>query len=162
MEIEEVDLVYPEDCNIVLGYSHFIKTIEDLTEIMTTTVPLCEFGIGFSEASGKRLIRTDGNSDQLIKVASENLKMIGSGHTFLIVLRKAYPINILNAVKSCQEVGYVMAATSNPLTVIVARNKRGGGIIGVIDGYSPLGVEDRNARAERINFLRDIGYKRGP
>jgi adenosine/AMP kinase len=162
MNIDEVDLVFPDDCNVVLGYSHFIKTIEDLAEIVTTSVPQCEFGIGFSEASGKRLIRTEGNSDELITLASENLKRIASGHTFLIILRRAYPINVLNAVKLCQEVGYVMAATSNPLTVLVARNRRGGGIIGVIDGYSPLGVEDKASRSERINFLRNIGYKKGP
>ncbi|MCL4329471.1 MAG: adenosine monophosphate-protein transferase [Candidatus Thermoplasmatota archaeon] len=162
IEIESLTIEKPEDVNVILGYSHFIKTVEDLGEIIRTHVPQASFGLAFSEASGPRLVRSDGNSTDLVKLCEKNLLALGSGHTFLIMLRGAYPISVLNAIKSCQEVGNIYAATSNRLTVIVARTDQGGGILGVIDGNSPLGVESIRDRQDRIKLLRDIGYKLGP
>ncbi|GGM78331.1 adenosine monophosphate-protein transferase [Thermogymnomonas acidicola] len=159
VEIDEVRIDFPQGCNVILGYSHFIKTVEDLYEIVSSSVPGAKFGLAFSEASGDRLIRYEGTDQELINVAVENLKRVSAGHTFMVVLRNAYPINVLNAVKMCQEVGSVFAATANPLSVIVARTERGNGVLGVVDGYSPLGVEGEEHRRKRKELLRNIGYK---
>ncbi|MEM0139129.1 MAG: adenosine-specific kinase [Ferroplasma sp.] len=159
MDLDYIDIIKPDDANIILGYSHFIKTIEDLNEIIKTTIPGSEYAIGFSEASGDRLIRYEGNSEELINYAINNIKNISAGHTFIIILRKAYPINILNQIKMCQEVGSIFAATSNPIKVIVARMEGGNAILGVADGYSPLGTETQADKEKRRKFLRDIGYK---
>ena len=159
-QVEEVKLDFPDGCNVILGYSHFIKTVEDLTEIIATTRPDASFAIAFSEASGERLIRWDGNNKKLIDIAVENVKRIGAGHTFLIILENVFPISIMNQIKNCQEVGRIFAATSNPLYVLVYRNIQGGGVVGVVDGYSPLGIENEVDIDKRKSLLRRIGYKK--
>ncbi len=160
LEIYSVPLEFPEGTNVILGYSHFIKTVEDLTEIISTAVPGAKFGLAFSEASGDKLARYDGTDEKLEKMAVDNIIRIAAGHTFLIILKNLYPINVLNAIKGCQEVGSIFAATSNPLEVIVAKGARGNGIIGVIDGFSPVGVENENDKNIRRKFLREINYKK--
>lgn len=160
METFSVPLEFPDGTNVILGYSHFIKTVEDLTEVITTAVPGAKFGLAFSEASGDRLIRYDGTDDELEKIAIKNLQNLAAGHTFFIILRNLYPINVLNAIKSCQEVGSIFAATSNPVEVLLCHGKNGNGIVGVVDGFSPLGVENENDKNTRRKFLRDIGYKK--
>ncbi|MFN3740449.1 MAG: adenosine-specific kinase [Thermodesulfovibrionales bacterium] len=159
MELKAIKINIPEGCNIILGQTHFIKTAEDLYEILVTSVPGAEFGIAFTEASGPCLIRTEGNSEDLIKNCVAILQDIGAGHVFCILLRKAYPINILNQIKACQEVCRIFCATANPLEVIVAQTEQGRGIMGVIDGASPKGVESPEDRIKRKEFLRKIGYK---
>ena len=160
LEIHDVRIEYPEGCNIILGQTHFIKTAEDLYEVIATTVPQARFGIAFTEASGPCLIRTEGNDVELISASVAALKAIGAGHVFCILLREAYPINVLNQIKNCPEVCHVYCATANPLQVIVASTLQGWGIIGVIDGYPPKGVESDEERQERRALLRRIGYKR--
>jgi len=160
MEIKNIRLSIPEDCNIVIGQSHFIKTIEDLYEVMATGCAHARFGIAFCEASGPCLIRVDGNEEGLKKAAAENAMLVGAGHTFVLFLKNAFPINVLNAIKACPEVCRIFCATANSVEVIVAETEQGRGILGVVDGFSPKGVEaehDVNARRE---FLRKIGYKR--
>jgi adenosine/AMP kinase len=160
LEMHAVKVEYPEGCNIILGQSHFIKTVEDLFEIVATSVPQAHFGIAFSEASEPCLIRTDGNEPGLVKGCTTVLKAIGAGHVFCILLRDAYPINILNQIKSCPEVCRIYCATANPLQVIVASTLQGWGVLGVIDGFPPKGVETDADRKERRDLLRRIGYKR--
>jgi uncharacterized protein len=160
MELQNVRLSVPEGCNIIVGQSHFIKTAEDLYEGIVTGCAHAQFGIAFCEASGPCLIRVEGNDEELKKIAAENAMIMGAGHAFVILLKDAFPINILNAVKSCPEVCNIFCATANPLEVIVAETDQGRGVLGVVDGFSPKGVEtagDANARKE---FLRKIGYKR--
>ena len=159
VEFETVELKLPENCNVIIGYSHFIKTVEDLNEIIRTYIPSARYAISFSEASGDRLIRFEGNDRELISFANESLARIAAGHTFMIVLRDAYPIQILNQIKSCQEVGRILAATANPLTILIFKTSRGNGIAGVADGFSPLGVENEDHKNKRKKLLRDIGYK---
>ncbi|MEK6680740.1 MAG: adenosine-specific kinase [Nitrospirota bacterium] len=159
MEIKTVKIDIPDGCNIILGQTHFIKTAEDLYEIIATTVPQAKFGIGFTEASGPCLIRTEGNDNELINTCVKNLQAIGSGHVFCILLKDAFPINILNPIKNCPEVCRIYCATANPLEVIVAMTEQGNGIIGVVDGFSPKGVEGPEDKKHRKEFLRKIGYK---
>jgi uncharacterized protein len=159
LEIHDVTIEYPEGCNIIIGQTHFIKTAEDLYEVIATTVPQARFGIAFSEASGPCLIRTEGNDDELIHGSVTALKAIGAGHIFCILLRDAYPITVLNQIKNCPEVCRIYCATANPLQVIVASTLQGWGIIGVVDGYPPKGVETDEERQERRALLRRIGYK---
>lgn len=160
MEIEIVPIELPEGMNIILGQTHFIKSVEDIHEALVTSVPGILFGLAFSEASGPRLVRKSGTDGELVKMAAEAILKLGAGHSFLIILRNAYPINVLNAVKSVQEVCRVFCATANPVQVIVGRTEQGGGILGVVDGYSPLGIENDEDVAQRKSFLRDIvGYK---
>ena len=161
--MESMDVVkinMPEGCNLILGYSHFIKTVEDLEEIIKTANSSSKYAIIFSEASGERLIRHEGNDEELVKVGIENLKRVACGHTFLIMLRNTFPISILNSIKNCMEVGGIFASTANPLSVIVYRTEQGGSILGVVDGYSPLGVENDQDKEKRRDLLRKIGYKR--
>jgi adenosine/AMP kinase len=159
MELSSVKMVFPEGTNIIIGSSHFIKTVEDLYEIIATGVPGAKFGVAFSEASGPCLVRTEGSDEEMKRCAAQNSVAIGAGHTFVIVLKDAYPVNILNAVKSCQEVCAVWCATANPLEVLVAETSQGRGIIGVVDGCAPKGVEtDKDIKA-RKELLRKIGYK---
>ncbi len=159
LEIHDVKIDYPEGCGIIIGQSHFIKTAEDLYEIIVTTVPHARFGIAFSEASGPCLIRTEGNDDDLVKECITALKSIGAGHVFCILLRGAYPINILNQIKNCPEVCTIYCATANSLQVLVASTLQGWGVIGVIDGMPPKGVETDEERQGRHEMLRKIGYK---
>lgn len=159
MEIKVVKINIPEGCNIILGQTHFIKTAEDLYEIIATTVPQARFGIAFTEASGPCLIRTEGNDNELISACVRNLQEIGAGHIFCILLKNAFPINILNPIKNCPEVCRIYCATANPLQVIVASTEQGNGILGVIDGFPPKGIETEEDKKNRRGFLRKIGYK---
>src|SRR3972149_12159908 len=160
MNLELVPVPVPENANVIIGQSHFIKTVEDLYEIMVTSVPQAAFGLAFNEASGACLTRVDGNNDELRAAAIACATNIGAGHTFVVFLRNAFPINVLNRIKDCPEVCRVFCATANPLQVIVAASELGRGILGVIDGSSPLGVEQDADREWRIGFLKKIGYKR--
>lgn len=159
MELIAVKLEIPEGCNVILGQTHFIKTAEDLYEIIATTVPQAKFGIAFTEASGPCLIRTEGNDDQLIEACIKNLQNIGAGHVFCVLLKNAFPINVLNQIKNCAEVCRIFCATANPVEVIVAEISQGRGVLGVVDGFSPKGVEKPEDKAHRKEFLRKIGYK---
>lgn len=159
MEIKTVRVNIPEGSNIIIGQTHFIKTAEDLYEIISTTVPQAKFGVAFTEASGPCLIRTEGNDNGLVSACVKNLQDIGAGHVFCILLRDAFPINVLNPIKNCPEVCRVYCATANPLEVVVASTEQGNGIIGVIDGSPPSGVEGEEDKKHRKEFLRKIGYK---
>lgn len=159
METEIVEIEKPPEVNLILGQSHFIKTVEDIYEALVTTVPGIEFGLAFCESSGDRLIRIDGTSKEMIDLAMKNAKRIGAGHSFIIFLKNAFPINVLNAVKNVPEVCRIFAATANPLQVIIAETEKGRGILGVIDGSTPIEVESLEKMKERKDFLRRIGYK---
>jgi adenosine/AMP kinase len=159
MELEAIRVDVPEGCNVIIGQTHFIKTVEDLYEIMVGTVPQVKFGIAFCEASGPCLIRVEGNDEALQAAATKNAQAIGAGHSFVILLREAYPINFLNAIKSCQEVCTVFCATANAVEVVISKSAQGCGILGVVDGASPQGVEDATARTARKELLRRFGYK---
>ncbi|EFC92023.1 MULTISPECIES: adenosine-specific kinase [Dethiosulfovibrio] len=155
------DMVIPENCNIVLGQSHFIKTVEDLYEALVTSSPSLEFGVAFCEASGDCLIRKDGNAPDLVETAVENAGKIAAGHSFVVLLRNGYPINVLDRIKGCQEVCRIFAATANPIQVLVAETEQGRGVVGVVDGFVPKGVESEEDVAARKSLLKDIiGYKR--
>jgi len=160
LEFESVRMEFPADANIMVGQTHFIKTVEDLYEAVVNTVPQGRFGLAFNEASGPCLTRADGNDDELRNLAIRNAQAIGAGHIFVLVVRNCYPINLLNAVQSVPEVCNVFCATANPLEVIVAKSEQGRGVMGVIDGSSPKGVEGPADVAARNEFLRKIGYKR--
>lgn len=160
MELKPVKLTAPPDTNLILGQTHFIKSAEDLYEALITSAPGIKFGLAFCEASGKCLVRSDGNDEELIKAAEDNALAIGCGHSFLVFMRDAYPINVLNAVKNVQEVCNIFCATANQVEVIVAKTELGRGILGVIDGESPKCIESGEDKEERQSFLRTIGYKR--
>ena len=160
MQLTAVPLAFPSDCNVVVGQSHFIKTVEDLAEIVVTTVPGARFGLAFCEASGPCLVRTEGNDPELVDVATGQATTVGAGHVFFLVLRGAYPINVLPAIKQCPEVCRVFCATANPVQVLVAETEQGRGVVGVVDGSPPKGVEGEADKATRREFLRKIGYKR--
>jgi adenosine/AMP kinase len=160
LEINAIRLSVPEDSNVIVGQSHFIKTAEDLYEAIVTSCPHAKFGLAFCEASGPCLIRVEGNDVEMKKIAAENAISVGAGHTFFVLLKDAFPINVLNAIKACSEVCHVFCATANPLEVIVAETAQGRGILGVIDGFSPKGVENDNDVKARREFVRKIGYKR--
>ncbi len=159
MELKVERLDFPEGCNIIFGQTHFIKTVEDLYEIIIGAVPNAKFGIGFCEASGHCLVRGEGNDEGLKELAMKNAMRIGAGHTFNIILKDAFPINILNAVKMCQEVCNIFCATANPLEVILAQSEQGRGVLGVIDGSSPKGMEKEDGVAWRKELLRKFKYK---
>ena len=159
MELRSVRLEIPEGANLILGQAHFIKTAEDLYEVMVNTVPGAKFAVAFCEASGPRLIRVESTDDELRRAAIDNAKAIGAGHVFVLLMRQAYPINVLSRVKESFEVCDIFCATANPVSAIVADDGNGRGVLGVIDGSSPLGVEgDEHAKARR-DFVRKIGYK---
>lgn len=160
MEIKVVKVDIPKDSNLILGTAHFIKTVEDLYEAMVNSVPGIKFGLAFCESSGERLVRTEGTDEELKRAAAENMLRLGCGHSFIIFMRGAYPINVLNAVKMVPEVCTIYAATANPLEVIVAETEQGRGILGVIDGMKPRGIENEEGVRWRKEFLRKIGYKR--
>jgi len=159
MELKVVKIETPKECNLILGTSHFIKSVEDLHEALVNSVPGVSFGIGFCESSGPCLIRGSGNDENLRKQAIDTALAVGAGHSFVIFLRNAYPVNVLNAVKEVPEVCTVHCATANPTEVIVAETEQGRGILGVVDGFKPKGVETEEDAAERKLFLRKIGYK---
>ena len=159
LDIQRVEI--PENSNIIIGQSHFIKTVEDLYEALVTSAPNLEFGIAFCEASDACLIRHDGNKEELIQAAITNAQKINAGHTFVVVIRNGYPINILRRVKDVQEVCRVFCATANPLQVFVVETEQGRGIIGVIDGFATKGIETKEDQKNRKYLLREIiGYKR--
>ena len=160
MEFKNVKMETPEGANIIIGQTHFIKTVEDLYEIMAGTVPGASFGIAFCEASCDCLVRKEGNDKEMIEVAVRNASSIGAGHTFVVIMKDAFPINVLNAIKSCQEVCSIFCATANPVEVVIAETELGRGIMGVIDGFVPKGIEDENDIRRRKALLRKLGYKR--
>jgi adenosine/AMP kinase len=160
MNLHAVKLRIPENANIVLGQSHFIKTVEDLYEAMVNSAPQIKFGVAFNEASGPCLTRADGNDSELRQAAVEIASTVGAGHFFAVVMRDAFPINTLKAIQATPEVCSIFCATANPVEVIVAETEQGRGVVGVIDGSSPTGVEADEQAAARHGFLRRIGYKR--
>ena len=160
MELKSIPLEIPEDGNIILGQSHFIKTVEDIYEALVNAVPQMKFGIAFNEASGPCLTRVDGNDDALQALAARNATVIGAGHIFVIAMRDGYPINVLGRIKEVPEVCSIFCATANPVEAIVAESEHGRGVLGVIDGSSPKGVETADDARKRREFLRMIGYKR--
>jgi adenosine/AMP kinase len=160
MELEAVRLEMPEGGNLILGQTHFIKTVEDLYEAIVNTVPQAKFGIAFNEASGACLTRVDGNDEELKKLAAANATAIGAGHIFVVTLRDCYPINLLGRIRDVPEVCSIFCATANPVEVIVAATEQGRGVLGVIDGSSPKGVEGETDAEWRHGLLRKIGYKR--
>jgi len=161
MELQNVQLEIPEGANLILGQAHFIKTAEDLYEVIVNTVPGAKFAVAFCEASGPRLIRVEANDEELRRVAIANALAIGAGHVFVVLLRQAYPINVLSRVRDCFEVCSIFCATANPVQAIVAQTEQGRGVVGVVDGESPLGVEQTDHAATRRAFVRKIGYKLG-
>ena len=160
MELKTVRMEFPEDANIIIGQTHFIKTAEDLYEVMIAAVPGIKFGLAFNEASGPCLVRAEGNDSELKALAIKNVKAIGAGHVFVIILKDAFPVNVLNAIKNCPEVCSIFCATANKVEVIIAQTDLGRGVLGVIDGNSPKGVETDKDVQERKEFLRMIGYKK--
>lgn len=162
MELKTVLVEKPETLNFILGQTHFIKTVEDLHEALVNAVPGIKFGLAFCEASGACLIRTSGTDQALVELAAKNALSIGAGHTFIVILGEGfYPINVLNAIKNVPEVCHIFCATANPTQVIIAESEQGRGILGVIDGFKPKGVEDEQGVAWRQGLLRKIGYKLG-
>ena len=159
IDIKIVKLEAPADCNLILGQSHFIKTVEDLYEAIVNTVPHAEFGLAFGEASGNCLVRTAGNNEDLEKLAGEKMLEMGCGHSFLIFLCNAFPINLTQRIKDVPEVVNLFCATANPVQVRIVETEQGRGIIGVVDGFKPQGIETEDDVAWRKKFLRDIGYK---
>lgn len=160
MEIKTIKIDKPEPINFILGQSHFIKTVEDMHETLVTSVPGIKFGLAFCEASGDCLVRWTGTDDELIELAKSNALAIGAGHSFILFLGEGfYPINVLNAIKMIPEVTRVFCATANPTEVLIAETEQGRGILGVVDGFSPKGVEEEEGITWRKGFLRMIGYK---
>ncbi|MBN1153979.1 adenosine-specific kinase [candidate division KSB1 bacterium] len=159
MEFKIFQIENPDQLNLILGHSHFIKTVEDIHEALVNTVPGIKFGLAFCEASEKRLIRWSGNDAELIRLAQKNMSHIKAGHSFIIFMKQAYPINVLHAIKRVPEVCRIYCATANPVQVILAETEQGSGIMGVIDGQSTIGVETENDIVERKALLRKFGYK---
>jgi hypothetical protein len=159
MELKAIAIENPEHLNFILGHSHFIKTVEDLHEAMVNTVPGAKFGIAFCEASDVCLVRHSGTDKELVALAQKNALNIGAGHSFIIFMRDMFPINILNTLQSVPEVCRIFCATANPVQVVVAHTEQGNAILGVVDGFSPKGIEGEQDIAKRKSFLRAIGYK---
>src|SRR5690242_2660239 len=160
MELKLVPLHIPQDGNLILGQSHFIKTVEDIYEAIVNTVPQMKFGVAFNEASGPCLTRVDGNDDALKDLAARNAGAIAAGHAFVVVMTGGFPINVLGRIKDVPEVCNIFCATANPVQAVVAESDQGRGVVGVIDGFPPKGVETAEDAAKRRDFLRMIGYKR--
>ncbi|MEM2054480.1 MAG: adenosine-specific kinase [Candidatus Anstonellales archaeon] len=160
MDIQIIDMKIPDGASIIIGHAHFIKTVEDLYEAIVNSNPNMKFGIAFNEASGKRLIRYEGNDDELKDTAIYNAKLLRAGHTFVIMLRGGWPINVLNSIKNVVEVSRIYTATSNPVRVVVGIDGERAAILGVMDGFSVLGVEKEDDREERYALLRRLGYKK--
>jgi adenosine/AMP kinase len=159
MELKLVKIDVPEESNVILGATHFIKSVEDIYEAIVNSVPNAKYAVAFCEASGKRLIRYEGNDETLLTLATENALKLSCGHTFIIYLKDAYPINVLEKVKNVYEVCSIFAATANPLQVLVVETEQGRGVLGVVDGFTSLGIESGDDKKERKDFLRKIGYK---
>ncbi len=159
VKIKAINLIMPKDANIIIGQAHFIKTISDLYETLAESSPSLKFGIAFNESSGKRLVRFEGNDEELTKTAVENAKALGCGHVFVVLLRNGFPVNVLNRIKAVSEVCTVYCATANSVQVVIAETPQGRGVLGVIDGKTPLGVEGAEDKAWRKDFLKKIGYK---
>jgi adenosine/AMP kinase len=159
MEFHSVRMEIPEGANLILGQAHFIKTAEDLYEVVVNTVPGAKFAIAFNEASGPCLTRVEANDDELRRIAIDNAQAIAAGHVFVLLIRQAYPINLLNRVRDCFEVCSIYCATANPMEVIVAETPHGRGVMGVVDGSPPKGVEGPEEAKQRHEFVRKIGYK---
>jgi len=159
LEFRTVKIETPKDCNVILGMAHFIKTVEDLYEALVNAVPNIKFGIGFCESSGPCLVRQEGNDEELRQLAAEKASEIACGHSFIIFLKNAYPINVLDKVKNTPEVCTIYAATANPIEVIIAETEQGRGIIGLVDGFKSKGIEKEEDIKVRKEFLRKIGYK---
>ena len=160
LEMKAVRMEFPADANIVIGQSHFIKTVEDLYEAVKTTVPQAKFGLAFNESSGACLTRSDGNDQELREIAIRNAQALACGHTFVLLLENAYPINVLSTIRNIPEVCSIFCATANPVEIIVAESAQGRGVLGVIDGSSPKGVESESDVTWRHDLLRKLGYKR--
>lgn len=160
LEIKAVRMEFPANANIIVGQSHFIKTVEDLYEAVCTTVPQAKFGLAFNESSGACLIRVDGNDAALRDAATKNAQALGCGHVFVLILENAYPINVLHAIRNVPELCSIFCATANPVEIVVAQSEQGRGVLGVIDGSSPKGIEEQSDIQWRHDFLRQIGYKR--
>lgn len=159
MELSVVEIEKPDDVNLVLGQAHFIKTVDDLHEALAGSSPYLRFGVAFCESSGPRLVRRSGNDEELVAIAVRNLQAIGAGHAFLVLLREGYPVNVLNRLQQVPEVCRIFCATANPVQVIVAETEQGRGILGVVDGGTPLGVETDEDVDARRSLLRTLGYK---
>lgn len=159
MKLESITIKKPAEINFIIAQSHFIKTVEDVYETLIEAVPGIQFGMAFCEASGPRQIRTEGTDKEMIKLAVDNAKRVGCGHSLFIFLKNAFPINVLNRIKNVSEVVRILCASANPTEVIVARTKQGGAILGVVDGGSPEGVEKENEKKDRKDLLRKFGYK---
>jgi uncharacterized protein len=160
LEIKAVVMEVPANANIIVGQSHFIKTVEDLYEAVCTTVPQAKFGLAFNESSGACLTRAEGNDEALRDTAIRNAQSLGCGHAFVLIIQDAYPINVLNAIRNVPEVCSIFCATANPVEIVVAQSEQGRGVLGVIDGSSPKGIEGEQDIAWRRDLLRKIGYKR--
>jgi len=160
MKFLNIPIEKPAEINFILAQSHFIKTVEDCYETLVEAVPGIKFGLAFCEASGEKLIRKAGTDEEMVDLAVKNAKKIGAGHSLFIFLKNAFPINVLNRIKNLSEVTHIYCATANQTEVIIAKTKQGRGIMGVIDGGSPVGVENQNQEKERKEFLRKIGYKK--
>ncbi|MCJ7707411.1 MAG: adenosine-specific kinase [Anaerolineales bacterium] len=161
MELRTVPIEKPEEVNLILGQAHFIKTVEDLHEALICAVPGIQFGLAFCESSGPALVRASGTSPEMVELARSNALNLGAGHSFIIFLKNCFPVNVLNAVKAVPEVCRIYCATANPVEVILAETDQGRGILGVVDGVRPKGMEGEQDIAERKAFLRRIGYKQG-
>ncbi len=159
MEFKTVKMEIFEGTNIIIGQTHFIKTAEDLYEVMVNSSSQIKFGLAFCEASGPCLVRAEGNDEQLKSLAIKNAQSLAAGHSFVILMKEGFPVNVLNAVKNCREVCSIFCATANPVEVIIAETRQGRGIVGVIDGFLPRGVESEKDVSTRRQFLRNIGYK---
>ena len=160
MKIDTVEITIPEACNVIIGHTHFIKSVEDLYETLAESGTAIQFGLAFCEASGDRLVRSDGNDEKLIEHAEQEALKIGAGHTFIIFMKSGYPVNVLNRIKDVSEVCSVYTATSNPVEVVYADTQHGRAILGVADGMRPIGIEKPADKEKRREFLRKIGYKR--
>jgi adenosine/AMP kinase len=160
MELKTVKIEIPDESNVIVGHTHFIKSVEDIYETLAESGTALKFGFAFCEASGDLLVRSDGNDDELTKHAEKEAMKISAGHTFIIFLKNGFPINVLNRLKSLSEVCSIHAATANPLELVIAESESGRGILGVIDGGTPLGIETQEDKKKRKEFLRTIGYKR--
>ena len=159
INLSTVQIDLPENSNVIFGQSHFIKTVEDVSEILIGAVPGIEFGLAFCEASGPCLIRSEGNSDELVKAAISSAEKVAAGHIFILYIRNAFPINVLKQIQSCQEIVTIFAATANPLQALIAETDQGRGVAGIVDGFSPKGVETDKDKEDRKTLLRKFNYK---